>query len=69
MIFIGGDVDPMIPGKKMCAIFGFCDIRGFSVITERLKKEVIVFVNEVALIVHSTVDKFVGATNKNIGEA
>jgi class 3 adenylate cyclase len=59
----------MIPGKKMCAIFGFCDIRGFSVITERLKKEVIVFVNEVALIVHSTVDKLSGATNKNIGDA
>ena len=27
LIFIGGDVDPMIPGKKVMAIFGFCDIR------------------------------------------
>lgn len=22
----GGEVDPMLPGKKMMAIFGFCDI-------------------------------------------
>jgi class 3 adenylate cyclase len=23
----GGDVDPMVPGNKVVAIFGFCDIR------------------------------------------
>jgi hypothetical protein len=26
----GGEIDPMLPGKKMMAIFGFCDIRNFS---------------------------------------
>lgn len=26
----GGSVDPMIPGKKILAIFGFCDIRNFT---------------------------------------
>jgi len=26
----GGDVDPMLPGKKILAIFGFTDIRNFS---------------------------------------
>jgi len=30
----GGDVDPMIPGKKKCAIYGFCDIRNFTDATE-----------------------------------
>ncbi len=54
----GGDVDPMIPGRKMCAIFGFCDIRQFAVITEVLKRDVMIFVNEIAEIVHSCVDKF-----------
>lgn len=29
-----GDVDPMIPGKKKCAIYGFCDIRNFTDATE-----------------------------------
>jgi hypothetical protein len=32
----GGDVDPMIPGKKMMAVFGFCDIRNFTDATEVL---------------------------------
>ena len=28
-----------------------------------------IFINEVAKIVHSSIDKFYGETNKNIGEA
>ena len=30
----GGDVDPMIGGKKISAIFGFVDIRNFTDATE-----------------------------------
>lgn len=26
----GYDINPLIPGKKQCAIFGFCDIRNFT---------------------------------------
>jgi len=64
-----GEVDPMIPGKKMVAIFGFCDIRNFTDATEILQEDVMVFVNEIAEIVHSLVDHFSGAANKNIGDA
>ena len=59
----------MIPGKKICAIFGFCDVRGFAVCTEVLKQDVMLFVNEIAVIVHSSVDLYAGACNKNIGDA
>jgi hypothetical protein len=31
-----GDVDPMLPGKKRCCIYGFCDIRNFTDATEVL---------------------------------
>jgi hypothetical protein len=31
-----GTVDPMLPGKKIMAIFGFCDIRNFTDATEIL---------------------------------
>ena len=31
-----GEVNPMIPGKKIMAIFGFCDIRNFTDATEVL---------------------------------
>ena len=26
----GGDLNPMVPGRKVAAIFGFCDIRCFT---------------------------------------
>lgn len=65
----GGDVDPMIPGKKKCAIYGFCDIRNFTDSTEQLQEDVMVFVNNIGEVVHSMVDRFAGAANKNIGDA
>ena len=32
----GGSVNPMLPGKKIMAIFGFCDIHHFLDATEVL---------------------------------
>jgi class 3 adenylate cyclase len=65
----GGEVDPMIPGKKTFCIFGFCDIHNFADCTEELQEGILVFVNEIAKIVHTKVDHFSGAANKNIGDA
>jgi len=59
----------MIPGKKIMAIFGFCDISYFTEATEVLQADIMIFVNEISEIVHSIVDKYAGAANKNIGEA
>ena len=64
-----GEVDPMLPGKKCVAFFGFCDIRNFTDTTEILQEEVMLFVNEIGEIVHAIVDSFAGAANKNIGDA
>ena len=64
-----GAVNPMIEGKKMAGIFGFCDIRAFEEATEALKTDIMPFVNCVAGIVHSIVNLHQGAANKNIGEA
>ena len=64
-----GNVNPMLEGKKIVAIFGFCDIRGFNQITEVLKMDIMPFVNKVASLVHSIVNYHQGAANKNIGEA
>ncbi|KRX08496.1 Adenylyl cyclase class-3/4/guanylyl cyclase [Pseudocohnilembus persalinus] len=65
----GGAVDPMLPGQKIMAIFGFCDIRNFTDATEVLQTNVMVFVNEIAEITHGCVDQFCGQSNKNIGDA
>lgn len=56
----GGEVDPMIAGKKIMAVFGFCDIRNFTDATEVLQTGVMLFVNEIAEITHSTVDQYLG---------
>ena len=63
------DIDQLIPGEKTYAIFGFCDIKGFSDVTEILIEDIMLFVNTIAEIVHQNVDEFAGSTNKNIGEA
>ena len=55
--------------KVVFAVFGFCDIRNFTDVTEVLKEDVLVFVNTVAQIVHSEVSDSQGAANKNIGDA
>eukprot|EP01022_Parablepharisma_sp_SALTPOND_P028235 TRINITY_DN6_c0_g1_i2.p3 TRINITY_DN6_c0_g1~~TRINITY_DN6_c0_g1_i2.p3 ORF type:complete len:725 (-),score=113.15 TRINITY_DN6_c0_g1_i2:12502-14676(-) len=64
-----GNIDPLLPGSKVYAIFGFCDIRNFTDTTEILQEEVMVFVNEVADIVHGFTHLYLGAPNKNIGDA
>lgn len=65
----GGDVNPMLPGKKVIGIYGFCDIRNFTDATEILQEGVMLFVNEIADVTHGIVDQFSGAANKNIGDA
>ena len=65
----GGEVDPMIEGSKVVGIYGFCDIRNFTDTTEELQEGVMMFVNEIAQVVHGVVDKYLGAANKNIGDA
>ena len=64
-----GDLDPMMAGFRVDAIFGFCDIRNFTDSTEELQTSVMVFVNQIAEIVHMEVDKYGGSANKNIGDA
>ena len=62
-------VNAMVAGQKVEAIFGFCNILDFSDATEILQDKVMVFVNQVAEIVHALVDMFGGNANKNIGDA
>jgi len=64
-----GDLDPLVDGTRMLAIFGFCDIRRFTDATECLREDVMMYVNEIAAIVHSHVSLCDGHPNKNVGDA
>ncbi len=61
-------LNPMLQGKKIQAIFGFCFIHNFSEINEAFQERTMIFVNQISDIVHSCVDKFNGITNKNLGD-
>lgn len=63
------DVNPVIDGEKVIAIYGFCDIRNFTDSTEILQEDVMIFVNEIAEIVHEITISHLGTPNKNIGDA
>lgn len=56
-------------GIKVYAIFCFCDIRNFTDVTEELQEDVMLFVNEIAYIIHKYAYIYQGAANKNIGDA
>jgi len=62
-------LEPMIPGNRVYAIFGFTDIHAFDYCTEKLEDEIMTFVNSVARIVHEEVTRWGGLCNKNLGNA
>jgi class 3 adenylate cyclase len=64
-----GAVNPLLPGVRIYAIIGFCDIHHFEDINNNLADDVLTFVNTVAEIVHSRVHYWGGQVNKNLGNA
>ena len=64
-----GELNPMVPGQRIEAVYGFCDVRNFTDATECLQEDVMLFVNSVADILHRSVAENGGSPNKNIGDA
>lgn len=62
-------IDPLLPGVRVYALFGFCDIHQFEEVNNKLGNDVLVFVNTIAEIVHSSVHSWGGQCNKNLGNA
>ncbi|EGR30957.1 hypothetical protein IMG5_120200 [Ichthyophthirius multifiliis] len=63
-----GNINPMIPGKKIMAIFGFVSIRNFIDVTNILQESVMLFTNQIAEIIHIACDSYHGIVNKNLGD-
>lgn len=62
-------LNAMIPGRRVEAVFGFCDINNFTEATEVLEDQVMVFVNRIADVVHSCIHEYFGSPNQNVGDA
>jgi class 3 adenylate cyclase len=61
-------LNAMVPGRRMEAILGFVDIRGFALAADVLNEKVMMFVNHIAEIIHAICDIHCGAPNKNNGD-
>lgn len=64
-----GSMNLLGTGRRLFAVFGFCDIRKFTDTTECLQEEVMLFVNSIAYLLHNIIAHFGGAANKNVGDA
>jgi len=62
-------VNATLPGQRVYAIVGFCDIHHFEDVLAALAADVLPFVNSIANIVHSAVHTWKGQCNKNLGNA
>jgi len=63
------DIDPKVPGRRIVAIYMFCDIRKFTDTTECLQEDIMTFVNTLGDMVHSSTHGYYGMANKNVGDA
>lgn len=63
------ELNPMIEGRKTVAVYSYCEIKNFYEIFKVLKEDVLVFVNDLAEIVHDICDENFGLPDKNLGEA
>lgn len=65
--------NPLVPGKLVYALFGFCGIMDFAYLLHALDKSVIELINDVAKVVHDEVFRWGlgsrGQCNKNLGGA
>jgi len=64
-----GELNIMMPGTRIQAVFGFCDIKRFAELTEVLDLEILMFANTIGKLVHSCVHRWSGVANKNLGDA
>ena len=62
-------IEPLVPGRVVTGYYGFSDVEGFTALTEALKEDIIIFVNEMAKICHTQCTLSGGHPNKNVGDA
>jgi len=65
--------NPVVPGRKVHAIFGFVGIGDWSYLLRTLNKDVMILINDIANVVHTEVYRWglygLGQCNKNLGPA
>lgn len=64
-----GEINPFVPGKQIFATFCNISIDKFEEITDVLEDKVMIFVNEIAEIIHETASEYGGNINRSMGNS
>lgn len=64
-----GEINPFIPGKQIFASFCYISIDKFEEITDVLEDKVMIFVNEIAEIIHEIASEYGGNINRSMGNS
>jgi len=62
------NVNPLLPGKKIFAVFCFVTIHDFDKLALDLREDVLLYANNVARMVHCISEIYQGQINKNLGD-
>ena len=61
-------INPLLPGKKIFAVFCFISIHHFDKLALDLREDVLLYANNVARMVHCVSEIYQGQINKNLGD-
>lgn len=64
-----GDFTLQIKTQEVLAIFSFVHISHFDDLLASLNNKILVYINQIARLVHSQSEKYMGSVNKNLGDA
>lgn len=62
------NINPLLPGKKIFAVFCFVSIHDFDKLALDLREDVLLYANNVARMVHCVSEIYQGQINKNLGD-
>jgi len=62
------DIETLLNGNKVSAIFGYVSIKNFTQIINLLDEDIMLYVNTFIEQLHKNCDSFMGYANKNTGD-
>ncbi|CAG9315867.1 unnamed protein product [Blepharisma stoltei] len=64
----GGEINPLIAGRRCFCVFGVLCIKNLQELTSDLKEDTIQFINKISLITHSIASQYLGLAKKITGD-
>jgi len=63
------EINPLSDGQKIVAIYSFCEIQDYYEIFRILNEDYLIFLNDLAEIIHEIAEENFGLADKNLGNA